>query len=204
MRDRSKVASGKVLQKSKKLFPITTMQLTTAAGNVESSSSWNADEHAAEVKHEYENKWGVHNLHLRQKIADILAGLDGRGMKVTLEDVSYARDNIRKVARVDHYGVSPLGIIMLAFVRPESVCSFISRVMSSQSLMESISIRGQLYAKARGAILASKTRAILPLPGILTIIDCILFNYWQPIVDGLFLPSAPFLLERGRTPNVLT
>ena len=59
---------------------------------------------------------------------------------------------------------------------------------------------GQLCAKAGGAVPASKTRAILPLPGILTIIDCILFNYWQPVVDELFPNvSSVFIGARPHT-----
>ena len=72
--------------------------------------------------------------------------------------------------------------------------------MFRRALMESITIRGHLYAKARGAVPASKTRAILPLPSVLTIIDCLLFNYWQPIADELY-PDIGSVLARNHTRN---
>ena len=55
--------------------------------------------------------------------------------------------------------------------------------------MTCISIHGRLYAKSKGAVPASKTRTILPLPSILNIIDSALFNIWQPLIDNLF-PSV--------------
>ena len=185
-RDHDKVKKGGVLYKSKKLFPICSMQLTEAARNEAGCSSQDTDLQMLEVKHEYQVKWGCHNLQLRSSVSDALNRFDGLGIDISSSDVVCARLTIKKFGKVDHYGVSPRGIWMLASVCSDVVCSFLTRVMSSRQLMESISINGLLFAKARGAILASKTRAILPLPAILTWLDCILFKRLHPFVDSLF------------------
>ena len=185
-RDHDKVKKGGVLYKSKKLFPICSMQLTVAAGKEAGCSSQDTDLQMLEVKHEYQVKWGCHNLQLRSSVSDALNRFDGLGINISSSDVVCARFAIKKFGKVDHYGVSPRGIWMLASVCSDVVCSFLTRVMSSRQLMESISINGLLFAKARGAILASKTRAILPLPAILTWLDCILFKRLHPFVDSLF------------------
>ena len=64
--------------------------------------------------------------------------------------------------------------------------SVVLPIASSKSEMSSITIQGRVFAKCQGAMLATKTRAILPLPSILTILDCIFAYWWQPVIDALF------------------
>jgi hypothetical protein len=200
-RGQLKVARGGVLARSKKMHRITKMQLTSAAGNI-CGISQDPVAQLREVKHEYENKWGVYNLQLRQEINDILNGSDGVGIGIGIEDVSHARDCIKKPSKLDHYGICPLSICMLAFVQPDVICSFLNTVVSSRELISTVTIQGRLFAKSTGAVLASKTRAILPLPAILTILDCILFNMWEPVVDALFPAVASVFI--GARPHTQT
>ena len=184
-RDINKVVRGGVLAKSKKMHRITKMELTSAAGNT-CGISQDSEAQLREVKHEYENKLGVNNLQLRQEINDILNASEGVGIGIDFEAVARARDNVKKPAKLDHYGICPASIFMLAFRQSDVLCTFLNKLVSSRQLISSITIQGRLFAKSKGAVPASKTRAILPLPALLTIVDCILFNLWEPVVDSLF------------------
>ena len=60
-------------------------------------------------------------------------------------------------------------------------------------------MQGQLYAKGRGAVRASKARTILPLPAALAILHCILLIAWSPAVDALFFRSTLCSQALGHT-----
>ena len=63
--------------------------------------------------------------------------------------------------------------------------------------MSSFNIQGRLYAKSKGAVAAGKTRAILPLPSVLSGFDCLLCSYWGPVIDNLF-PDVPSIFSGAR------
>jgi len=199
-RDIQRVRRGGALYKAKKLHKIDKMLLTATTRSPAGTISSDTAQQEREVLQEYSDKWGVKDLSRRQEIADVLAQCEATGIDISPEDVSSAVDRMKRADKIDHYGVCPLGIHLFAQARPEVVCPFLTTTLATKSSMCSFSIQGRLYAKSRGAVPASKTRTILPLPSILAIFDCTLFTFWQPRIDALFpLVRSTFIGARPHT-----
>jgi len=196
-RDQQKVAKGGSLFKSKKLHKITKMYVSACEANPNGEITIDQELQASEVKREYDSKWGVNDIDLQQEIDYILDSNDGCGVQVSAEDVIGARDCIRRLDKVDHYGICARSIFTLFQLRAVVVCRLLTHIMCSRSVMCTILVQGRLYAKSKGAIPASKTRAILPLPSVLVLVDCILFNRWQPLLDKLY-PEVPSVFFGAR------
>ena len=173
-----------------KLHKIPKMTLTAATGNLVGVTSDDTAKQEREVLHEYSSKWGARDFNRRQEISGVLSRHEGDIFDIKPDAVHSAARRIKRACKIDHYGVCPLGISIFASAKPDVVCSFMSRLLASRSSMSSFSIQGRLYAKSRGAVAASKTRAILPLPSILSIFDCILCSYWEPVDEVSFFPLA--------------
>jgi len=189
-RDVNKVCRGGALFKAKKLHKIDKMVLSASACFPEGTITCDTAQQKEEVLEEYCNKWGARDLNRRQEIGDVLSCFEGAAFNIELGACTVAVKRIKRPCKLDHYGVCPQSILLFSVAMPQVVCPFLTQVLSSKGQMSCFNIHGRLYAKSKGAVSASKTRAILPLPSILAIFDSLLCSYWQSEIDRLF-PSLP-------------
>ena len=75
-------------------------------------------------------------------------------------------------------------------MHPEVSKSFLNGVLASTSLMSSIVINGKVFGKSSAVTRMGDTRAILPLPALLQIVDAGLATYLHQRLDSL-LPPVP-------------
>ena len=67
--------------------------------------------------------------------------------------------------------------------RPRAVRDILAKCASDISEMKSLTINGRALAKKRGAVPADKVRTIVPLPAVLSVLDCLLARRVNSIAD---------------------
>ena len=150
------------------------------------------------IGQEYTRKWKGNDLHLRAVAADELAKTDGFGIDIVPSEIINAISKMKRPRLLDHYGCSVFGAEAVFIAVPTKVANLFSRVAASSQAMSSLAVCGRVAAKDNGATHADRTRAILPLPTSLAIIDAIVARRMQNATDAIAQSIPPCFLECAR------
>ena len=190
------VRKGRVLSKAKKLHTIDALVLP---GDLENHSVtdnlWQDPIHK-----QFADKWGASRHQLRLHVLDFIFQAEAHPIRITWDMLFTACTKPAKRSKLDHYGVSVEVIRLLCTACPDTAAHFFESLLGSTPLMASISIQGRLYGKESCTTPPSQIRAILPLPAVLQVCDCILSSLLDPIIDTA-CPHVPgtFVGARPRT-----
>ena len=117
---------------------------------------------------------------------------------MTAEHLQAAFARIKHKAKLDHYGIAVAAIVLLAFAAPGVVLRFFTLAATSTPIMTSAVIKGGVYGKESNVCLAKDTRAILPLPSFMQVLDVCLplslgsqLDTLLPNVPGCFVGARP-------------
>ena len=138
----------------------------------------------------FSTKWGVGRLQDRMNIMDFVIQHDGAGPSFSDSELSNAFTVIWRKPRMDHYSVSVSAIQMLHSAVPNLARRFLEMLAASTPLISTIIIKGRVYGKENCVTQAKDTRAILPLPSIMQILDALLSRCAHDLLSR-FLPSQP-------------
>ena len=95
-------------------------------------------------------------------------------MQLTVAEVSKAFSSFKKENRVDHYGVCTSVLWNLFCATDVEFTRCLNEQISSSALAALWTVKGRFYSKVNGACFPRQTRAILPVPGTLAIVDTII------------------------------
>ena len=125
---------------------------------------------------------------------------DGRGIKIEFAQLCAVFDKIQRWSKTDHYGVSVAAIKLIAYAKPALACNFLGNLIASSRLMSQIVVKGQLFGKESSVTSAASTRAILPLPSVMQVLDAVLLDAYENLLS-VILPAVPgcFVGARPRT-----
>ena len=175
-----KVKNGRVLEKSKKLHTIKALLLPSDVGTctITDKSLW-----AQPIKDQFSGKWGSTQNQLRLHLLDFI--FETEACPPELTEAMLLDDSCMPSKRngLDHYGVSVDAIRLLCLARPSIAVAFFKDLLGSTPLMSSIVIKGRVFGKEASTTMPSQTRAILPLPSVSQVCDCILTNLLNPFID---------------------
>ena len=194
------VRKGKVFGKSKKLHQIEALVIPSADPGVAGRVSRNAEEWKPELDRNFSNKWGTRRFQDRETLTEFLQQNDGRGIKIEFAQLCAAFDKIQRWSKTDHYGVSVAAIKLIAYAKPALACSFLGNLIASSCLMSQIVVKGHLFGKESSVTSAASTRAILPLPSVMQVLDAVLLDAYENLLS-VILPAVPgcFVGARPRT-----
>ena len=187
-------------KKSKKLHQIEALIIPSPAQGTAALASHSAQEWVSELKRNFSDKWGTKCPQDRHAITEFTFASDGQGLQISLAQLFAVFLRIRRWSKTDHYGVSVASIMLLAYVKPTLVCEFLSKLIASSRLMSHIIVKGHLFGKESSVTTAASTRAILPLPSVMQVLDVLLLDSFDDLLSTL-LPEAPgcFIGARPRT-----
>jgi len=89
-------------------------------------------------------------------------------------EIRSAFAKIKHKWRLDADGICVASWEFLFIAQPQQFCSFINRVASSTAQLSQLCIHGRGYGKISSKTKLQDVRAILPLPSLLQILDCVL------------------------------
>ena len=85
-----------------------------------------------------------------------------------------ALDAIKSSDRLDTDGLTPNSLRIMGFACAENVLQIVRLILASRELVRGFTINGQMKGKTSSRTSKRDIRAILPLPSILCLCDCIL------------------------------
>ena len=95
-----------------------------------------------------------------------------------------ALDHISKTSTRDSAGVTVLIIRAFVVACPDAAVHLFSNVLQHASVLASFCIEGTVYGKESKFPTVDKTRAILPLPAILTVVDAMIAVKMGECIDA--------------------
>ena len=131
---------------------------------------------------------------------DRIRQADGHPIRISKGDVNEAFAAIRRKKVKDHYGACVGSLFLMWHVCPTVLLEFLAELIADTSWISSLCVRGRVFGKECPTTPVDKTRAILPLPALLQLIDALL-----PRLVGThfarILPQVPecFVGARPRT-----
>ena len=188
MRQRHSFEAGKPRTKSKKLFPLTQLE-------IDGERNLDHDKWASEVSSSFRQRWRCNRLQQRENIMQALARHCGESPSFTGEEWHEALDIISRPFKTDQQGICPFAIRLLFFGAPEATIAFFNNIISSDDFFHAECVYGHAKAKKRGLIPAEKIRIILPLSSILTVIDAAISNRLNKRLEEWASRLPPSFLE---------
>ena len=200
----NKFSAGASITKSKKLFSIRSMLPPgPSSTSDDASASLDTSEWASWLKDEYEDKWRAQETYRLEPADTFLVEKHGLSRNFTVDEIYEAFVSLKRPARCDHYGVA-LTCLWNVFVAREA--AFTECLNKQVSIVEGVSfwrIKGRLLSKKQGPCRARQTRAIMPMPCTLMLVDTIIAKRFCDLLSSL--PAAePCFLEaslKGRSTN---
>ena len=146
------------------------------------------------------HKWGTDSSEGRKAIMDRIRQADGHPIRISKGDVNEAFAAIRRKKVKDHYGACVGSLFLMWHACPTVLLEFLAELIADTAWISSLCVRGRVFGKECPTTPVDKTRAILPLPALLQLIDALL-----PRLVGThfarILPQVPecFVGARPRT-----
>ena len=131
----------------------------------------------------FKNKWQNGSRQRLDTINDIRTSAAGVAPAISRIDLIMAVDLFRKPHVLDSYGVSPSGIRCMVLAYPDASARLFSALVSQDDFFSGMEIHGHVAAKKRGIITAEQTRAIVPFPTSLALIDIVVANMLEKCVE---------------------
>ena len=190
-RMRDCIAKGRVLSRSKKLYPLHVL-VDDDGSRQEEGVQWELALHKY-----FGQKWGAKNESARAQLMSRILHTDGGAVEVPCESLDAAFQRIRQKRRLDIYGTSVGALLLLWRACPLIFRCFIASFIASASMVSSLEVHGRVLGKESSVSPVSKLRAILPLPALLQVADALLPILLERHLTTV-LPSAPGCLVAGR------
>ena len=189
---RSEHMKGRLLHSVPRLHRITEMVLSAEASGPDHAGkvSVNKSDWQREIEFEFGLRWAANDLHLRTIIKDFLARTENAQIHVSDVELIEALECIKSSNRVDLDGLTPFSIRCLGFHCTSTVLTVIQSVLTSYEQMRSFIIDGQMKGKLASRTGRRDVRAILPLPALLAVCDCIVAKKIEVFLSQL-LPCDP-------------
>ena len=188
IRERHNFEAGKPRTKSKKLFPLTQLE-------VEGRKSLDHSAWAGAISTAFEQRWRCHDQQKREDIRSALANNRDRTPEFSDREWLEALETITRPFAIDQQGLCPLVIRLLFYGAPRATASLFNSVIGSDDFFHAERILGHARAKKRGLIQAEKVRIILPLSSILAVIDAAVSNRLHKRLDEWGSGIPPSFLE---------
>ena len=128
-------------------------------------------------------------------IRDILASSSGLAPVTSPEDFDAALLRFRKPCRLDHYRISPMDVCLMFCAYPLASYNLFSKTLGHDQCFSQYIIRDHVAAKKSGCITADQTRAIVPFPTTLALMDIVVAKLLEQIVDVFAATVNPSYLE---------
>ena len=176
IREITKFSMGASIKKDSKLNPITSMKPPVENRALEAAqhvASVDHDEWAGWLFEEYSKKWRCSEDVRIKAYKQFLPEHDNTDMQLTVAEVSAAFSSFKRESRIDHYQVCLSCLWNLFCVRDVAFTKCLNDQIGSSALAALWSVKGRFYSKVNGPCFPRQTRAILPVPGTLSIIDTI-------------------------------
>ena len=146
-------------------------------------------------------KWRCHDDVRIRASKHFLAPREGKAMDLTVTEVSKAFATLKREHRIGHYGVC-LSCLWNVFCARDDAFTFCLNEQIKTSTSAALSgVKGRFYSKVKGSCFPRQTRAILPAPCRLELVDTIIavrcteFLISQPPPDSCFIEAA----RKGRS-----
>ena len=193
IREQESFRRGKPIWKSRKLHTVKRMQAPGVDSDIHDQNEW-----ARLIGAEYSSKWGCSDHVRHALLASETAEHHGHRLRITDSEVREAALSVRRRRTLDHYGCCALGVLLACRAAADAVATFFSRLATDPDALRTIEVHGRVLAKDAGAIPADRTRAILPLPVILVILDAIIAVRMHAVIDRLSATADPCFFECAR------
>ena len=102
---------------------------------------------------------------------DFIYKSEGINYEIEWDLLVEALDGIRKSGVKDAAGVSVLVLRAFVFGCPSAAIKLFSTILKSTAFLQSFHVEGTIYGKESKFPSPEKTRAILPLPALLVVLD---------------------------------
>ena len=143
-----------------------------------------------EVVFEFAQRWASKDLQTRAVLNDLIAATEGAILDISVTELFDALDVIKPSSRLDDDGLTPDVLRVIGFTCPLLVIHIVQSLLASRKAVERCVIVAQIKGKLSSTTAARDVRAILPLPAILALCDCIVARKLESYVD-LLLPNDP-------------
>ena len=190
------VKSGRVFSKSKKLHNIEGLRINGRTTAVR-------DEWHNPIKSTYCAKWGCSNAQVRARVLDLIGNVEGGSFQIGWDLIVRSLDSIAKTTSRDCAGVSVLIIRAFVFGCPEAAVAMFSNLFQNSEFIEGFTIEGAVYGKESKCPEPGKTRAILPLPAVLTVADAIVASVMHDLIDVCCPPPSGVMFGARKGIQVL-
>ena len=191
------VRTGKVFQRAKKLYPVESLILE------DGTRTASRDEWTAPLLHVFKSKWQTMALQQRELLLDMIRRTEGSSGNVQWHLLCEAVDCIKKVSARDAYGVSMLILRAFIFGNPTAAVSLFTNLLRDSSFMQTFYIQGTIYGKESAHTTPAKTRAILPLPALLNVVDALVAMRIHCLVDSICVPPLGVFFGARKGTQVL-
>ena len=196
-RSRVVVESGSVFHKSKKLHRIEGLKAEGAG------IDYNKDNWKQPLQQEYQKKWGSRKLQLRSSTLDFIASTEGSDWHIDWSLMARALETIRRPSRRDSDGISVLILRIFVHGHAEAAEGLFTALFNDRYFMESFRIQGKIFGKESRTPEADKTRALLPLPAVLTVADAIIAIKLHDLINRICIPPAGVMFGAKKGTQVL-
>ena len=150
------------------------------------------------IHQEFSKKWGTKDLALLSILRDVFASSHGRRFDFNTLQLITATESIQKDCGLDHDGVCVKVYRLLLSSLGQRVTDFLNTQYNSGDFFERSRVSGFTSAKRKGPIQPHQTRAILPLPAELSIIDAALAAEMRTLIDSVVATIGPSFFEGCR------
>ena len=144
-------------------------------------------------------KWGCHDVDERIAILNFVLQHEGLGTPMSHQGLDAALTILPRKHKCDAHGISLLFLRMWFEAAPAATLDFFNHVMSSTPLLSLWEVSGIVLGKNSSHTVAADTRAILPLPAVLVIIDAFLCARWDHWIN--MHVAQPYGVHIGARPK---
>ena len=177
IRQRADFQRGRPTARSKKLSPLKVI-------SINGQPSMDHQLWAQAVGTVFKEKWKDGKPQRLELIRNTLASSAGLAPVTSPEDFLAALPRFHKPHRLDSHGISPLGVRVFFHAYPQASTSLFSKLLGKDEFFSGVEISGHVAAKKRGHITAQQTRAIVPFPTSLALLDIVAANMLESCVDS--------------------
>ena len=184
---------GKPLSPKNSLHPVQHVYVQDAVSS-------DLDSNAQAINDVFSRKWETNNLHRTELIHDFIHSKQ-HNINITPCELERALCSHRKPQQLDSEGVCGNALWNLYNACSVQVLRWFNFIATSFAELSSTTVHGIVLAKQGGAIPPEKTRAILPMPVILSMLDMILASRLEKVLDPLVqsLPASFVIGARRKT-----
>ena len=126
------------------------------------------------VGHHFDCKFGKSEFQLLENIDVWLSQYESHKPPWAPPDIKSALAKIKNKWRFDSEGLCVASWEFLFIAQPQQFCNFINSIAGSTAQVSQMCIHGRAYGKISSRTALHDVRAILPLPSLLQVLDCVL------------------------------